>query len=543
MRRPALATATVTLLSLVAFTPASSALPSRTEDSARTAVQRLAVKNLKWEPCYERKVKAAYQRIECTTLKAPLDWKKPNGKKINLHISRLKARKKPRGVVFTNPGGPGDTGWALPLAFVDAGRNRLLDSMDVIGIDVRGTGYSTQASCKKVYGPSLDPRNRSAGNVKAMLAWSEKFAKACQNSGNKRLPSKYVTTAQTVYDLEWIRRNLKTSDNRKVNKIHWIGYSAGTWLGAYYARKWPKHTGRFVLDSVVDFTADWEATWDAQPKAFQKRFETFARWAAHHDGTYGLGTSQKAVIASYERIRAAVAKAGTVEYVDYDGERWDFSPPGMDREILASLYSKYSFEYLAGFLADLSEAANAGDARMARRAQDPYAGQAPTFENIGCNDTPTTRTPEEIAAYSGRTGPKYPLLGYARIFDACVHWKRSSGQLKLPRPTGRGLPKVLMIHSVGDPSTWYGGALRAHKAYRNSRLVTVRNEGDHALYAGDNPCVNAIVEKYLIDGVYPKKDLSCSGRPMPTPLRTARERERPVNPVLRAAELAEAGRG
>ncbi|WP_106402496.1 alpha/beta hydrolase [Actinocorallia populi] len=543
MRRPALVMATVTLLSLVSFVPSSSALPGRTEDPARTAVQRLAVKNLKWEPCFERKVKAAYRRVECTTLKSPLDWKKPNGKKITLHISRLKARKKPRGVVFTNPGGPGDLGWTLPLVFIDAGRNRLLDTMDIIGIDVRGTGYSTQASCKRFSSRNLDPRNRSAGNIKAALAQSAKFAKSCQNSGNKKLPSKYVTTAQTVYDLEWIRRNLKTSDNRKVNKIHWIGYSAGTWLGAYYARKWPKHTGRFVLDSVVNFASTWEATWDAQPEAFQKRFGTFARWAARHNGSYGLGTSQKAVTASYERIRADVVKAGTVEYLDYDGNSWDLYPQDVDQEIVTSLYSKYFFEYLAGFLADLSEASNAREARAARRAHNPYAGQTPTFMNIGCNDTPTKRTPEELVTYSGQAGPKYPLMGYARLFDSCVYWKRPSGQLKLPLPVGRGLPKVLMIHSVGDPATWYGGAVQAHKAYRNSRLVTVRNEGDHAIYAGDNPCVNAVVEKYLIDGVYPKKDLSCSGRPMPTPLRETRERDRPVNPVLRAAELAEAGRG
>jgi len=541
MRLRVLATTTVTamLLPLVAFVPSSSALSPRTAP-AENAVQRPAPQKLRWKSCHKRHRNTnfpRYARLECATLKAPLDWKKPNGKKITLSISRLKAREKAKGVLFTNPGGPGVPGWTLPLVFIDAGRERLLDQMDIIGIDVRGTGYSTQSSCRKTSGGVYDSRDRGKANVQAMLAQGKKRANACQKHGAKKLPSKYVTTAQTVYDLEWIRRNLTTSDGRKVKKIHWLGYSAGTWLGAHYARRWPKSTGRFVLDSVVDFSGSWQSFYDAQAKSFQARFGDFARWAAGYNEVYGLGGSRAAVLASYERIRAAAARNGRLK-IERSGGAEYYAPNDIDRAVTTSLYSKYLFMDLAGLLQDLSAAAKSDAAR--RRpgaAPDPYAGQAPTFDDIVCNDTPNTRGPKALVKFTAKWGKKYPLTGYSRLMDPCAHWKKPSGLLKLLRPVGKGLPPVLMVNSVGDPATPYSGAVKAHKAYRNSRLVTVRNEGDHTLYAGDNPCVDEIVEKYLLDGVYPRRDLSCPGTSASVP-RTARTADRPLNPVLRAWELA-----
>ena len=541
MHRPALALASVTMLSLVAFVPGASALP------AQEPSPRLAVQAIKWRPCFKTSPDPdhpEYVRLECADVQAPLDWKKPNGKKISLSVSRLKARKQPKGVVFTNPGGPGYTGWTTPLMFIDAERDRLLDTMDIIGVDVRGTGYSTQASCKNLYGRYLEVRDRSAANTKRLLADAEKIAKGCQQSGGKQLPSKYVTTAQTVYDLEWIRRSLKTSRGGKVKKINWIGYSGGTWLGAHYARKWPRSTGRFVLDSVTDFSSTWRVVFDDQPKGFQKRFGTFASWAAGYDDLYGLGTSQRAVVGRYEKIRAAISKTGWIQITDATGATRYFYPRQLDDLIIKALYSKGSFIGLARDLSLLNAATLDAQARTQSRrlsqAVDPTAGEPPTYFNITCNDTPFGRTPAQQAAHTKKDGARHPLAGYAPITNPCSYWKRPAGQLKLSRPVGRGLPPVLMIHSVNDPATSYSGAVKAHKAYANSRLITVKNEGDHALYASGNPCVDRAVERYLIDGVYPGHDGSCQGTPLPVPAGAgARTSPGTPNPLQRLAELSE----
>jgi len=516
MRRRALLAASGTVLSLVAFVPAAPALRAGPDP-----MDRLSARGVTWKSCVTKKdrmAKARYRGLECAELETPLDWASPHGPTIELVISRLKARRKAKGVVFTNPGGPGGSGLLMPLQLAEAGRTRLLDNMDVIGIDVRGVGRSTPATCRTVRGRVPDPRDRSAANVKRLLDRMRQHARACQEGGSAKLPSRYITTAQTVHDLEWIRRNLKTSAGRKVERIHWIGYSAGTWLGAHYARRWPRHTGRFVLDSVVDFSGGWHRTFDAWGGGFQKRFHRFADWAARYNELFGLGSSRRAVVRRYERIRAAVVRHGKVTVVSSEG-RTALYPADLDVKAASQLYSKTGFAFLAAFLRDLSPLA-VGKRTRVESENSPLADatsvESPMLLNILCNDTQFPRDPAQQLAFTARLGRKYPLLGYTHVQSPCAFWERPHHQLELLRPVGDGLPPLLLVHSVGDPATPYSGALRAHRAYRNSRLITVKNEGDHGIYGGDNACVNRIVERYLVDGRYPARDRTCPGTPLPT---------------------------
>ena len=54
--------------------------------------------------------------FQCATIKVPLDYSRPGGKKLNLAISRLKTstKKERRGVLLLNPGGPGVPGIDMP---------------------------------------------------------------------------------------------------------------------------------------------------------------------------------------------------------------------------------------------------------------------------------------------------------------------------------------------------------------------------------------------------------------------------------------------
>ena len=75
-----------------------------------------------------------------------------------------------------------------------------------------------------------------------------------------------------------------------------------------------------------------------------------------------------------------------------------------------------------------------------------------------------------------------------------------------------------MVNSVGDPSTPYAGALRAHHGFRNSRLLTIRDEGDHVSYGRNgNPCVDQAIHDFLLDGHLPHRDIECPGQPLPEP--------------------------
>jgi hypothetical protein len=69
--------------------------------------------NVRWGSCLE---KVASPRLECSTLEVPLGYRNPDGRQIEMTISRP-ASENPsqrRGVLLTNPGGPGITGLGFP---------------------------------------------------------------------------------------------------------------------------------------------------------------------------------------------------------------------------------------------------------------------------------------------------------------------------------------------------------------------------------------------------------------------------------------------
>ena len=67
---------------------------------------------LQQKPAWHRCDSSKSAAFQCATIKVPLDYSRPDGKKVDLAISRLKASSKSerRGVLMLNPGGPGSPG-------------------------------------------------------------------------------------------------------------------------------------------------------------------------------------------------------------------------------------------------------------------------------------------------------------------------------------------------------------------------------------------------------------------------------------------------
>ncbi|MFE9745453.1 alpha/beta hydrolase [Saccharothrix saharensis] len=89
--------------------------------------------------------------------------------------------------------------------------------------------------------------------------------------------------------------------------------------------------------------------------------------------------------------------------------------------------------------------------------------------------------------------------------------------MELKKPTGKGVPPVLMVQSERDPATPLEGAQRAHRNFAGSRMLTVTDEGDHGIYGFGNPCVDEVAEAFIVDGVVPPHDVTCPGTPLPDP--------------------------
>jgi pimeloyl-ACP methyl ester carboxylesterase len=457
---------------------------------------------IQWHKCFDTPPPGAppgSERLECGSFTAPMDWNNPgNGKTITIAVSRLRPKTgTAKSTVFTNPGGPGGEGRSLPLVYLD--RPKLSENAEIIGIDPRGTGASSNVTCGDFNAEGMnDPRDRSRANLDLIYGSMELQAKFCQTKSGEL--GRYVTTDQTVKDLDQLRQLLGKK------KVSWIGYSGGTWMGAYYATYFPKTLDRIVLDSNAEFTGPWQPVFDDWGMGFERRFRVdFLPWVAKYDNVFHLGKTGEDVRQAYERTRAELAEQPVTrpEGVYY--------PVKLDLLLRSALYSKANFEIAARTLAEL---AGTVQPKLTTQASYPDA-QNGTAYSIICNDTPFRGGRQYLERDAARDGAKWPLVGYYQIMGPCAFWDRPNVTLK--HPDGSGVAPTLMVQSVRDPATPLEGARKAHRNFANSVLLTVENEGDHGIYGLGNKCVNDIVERYLVDGITPAEDLTCQGIPLPAP--------------------------
>ncbi|NKE57525.1 alpha/beta hydrolase [Lentzea sp. PSKA42] len=338
----------------------------------------LADQEIKWQRCFDPVppgLPPGAEHLECGSFTAPMDWNNPNnGKTITIAVSRtIPQSGKAKTTIFTNPGGPGGAGRTLPLVYLN--RPKLSENAEIVGIDVRGTGASSNVTCGlfDTLG-STDPRDRSKANLDLLYSGMELQAKFCQTKSGEF--GRYVTTDQTVKDLDLLRQVL----GRK--KVDWLGYSGGSWMGAYYATYFPKTLDKIVLDSNVEFTGPWQPVFGNFGMGFERRFRVdFAPWVAKYDNVYHLGKTGEEVRQAYERTRAKLAEQPVTLP---DGT---YYPVTLDIVLIQGQYSKHSFDAAARKLAEL---AGAVPAQLNAQASYPDAGLA-TRHAILCNDTPFPR--------------------------------------------------------------------------------------------------------------------------------------------------------
>ncbi len=506
-----------------------------------------ATQGIDWEPCFDRdefpdELPEEAAALECGSYRVPRDWSAPEaGVDLTIAVSRLRpVTGRATRSLLTNPGGPGGAGRTMPLLFLERQRTAVLAHFEVIGIDVRGTGDSTNVTCgnQSATGGTLDPRNRRPANLDLIVDAAAFVARVCQDASGDLDP--FVTTDQTVRDLDLLRQLLGRQ------RIDWVGYSGGTWLGAYYATYFPERVDRFVLDANAEFTAPWQQVFANQALGFQRRFDVdFLTYVAAYPAYFDLGDTPEAVRRTYEDLRARLA----AEPLDV-AEGLAIYPPDLDFLIVGALYSTTRFQTAAEDIRTLRDAALAGggpaDVSMRLRSQElaarverarelaraggtlPLAPDAlsATFNAITCNDTPWRGDRATLVADSERLGNAHPLVGWYALSTSCVFWDRPAVELKAP--TGVGVPPVLMVQTERDPATPMEGARRAASGFAGARLLTVTDDGDHGTYAiQGNQCVDTVVEAYLVDGVVPAEGATCPGLPVPPPVPVAGDPSEP----------------
>lgn len=481
MKRLGLVTAMASLgAGLLAGPPASAAVT--------------AAPTITWGKCAVSGPDDPMNQAECAQVPVPLDHGKPNGRKIYIAISRIKAtdRANYQGVLLVNPGGPGGSGLAysagLARWLAGVGHAETAARYDIIGFDPRGVGSSRPAiSCDPGYFTPVRP-DYNVTTVAQERAWLDKskaYADACARKYGWMLP--YMRTSDVARDMDVIRRALGQ------NKISYYGFSYGTYLGATYGTLFPTRVKRMVLDGNVNPKEIWYQAQLSQNVAFERNMKLWWRWIAKYDSLYRLGTTQEAVERKYYAIRAAAKRKPIGGMV---------GPSELDDIMLTASYSTGWYHLLATALSDW---ATKQDPELLLALVNP-GGEDNDFAVYNAVLAADAKWPKKWSTWhrdAVRTYPKAKFATWNNVwFNAPVHfWKVKGGPaLKL---NGKGMPGVLLVQSELDAATPYQGGLEMHKVLPSSRLVVELSGKTHSNTLNGNACLDDKVAAYLNDGTLP----------------------------------------
>lgn len=462
-------------------------------------------------------------RLQCARVRVPLDWDQPRGRTIVLAVIRHLASKPAEriGTLFTNPGGPGDTGVGLVQGDPDG-----LDALgggrfDVVSWDPRGTHASTRVHCfrdrrseEQFWAGAAFPRTRAeAGRVQSRGA---ALARRCGEVSGWLLP--HISTADTARDMDHLR--VLVGDP----KLTYLGLSYGSYLGQTYANLFPRRVRAMLLNGIVDATR--------YAKSAEARTAAFAGSADEVFGQFlalcGRAGPQRCALAGggqTPRARWAQLLARL--------KRGPIAAPGGSGTRLVRQELTYGDLLTSQFepmRAPVSWPLNAANLAAALRGDGSALengasgslspagwGGASTSAAIQCADAPASRPPRawpQVFAALQRAGLLQGAAHFTWEWAPCASWP-VRGQDSYRGPWNARTPNpILLVNERYDPNTGYANAVHAQRYLGNAVLLT--HEGYGHLFAQDpSACVETAMVEYLTTLVTPPRGTVCQSESKP----------------------------
>ena len=444
---------------------------------------------------------------DCATIVAPLDYADPDGGTIDLAITRVKATGDKIGSLFVNPGGPGGSAvdYAKAADFI------------VEPVGARVLRHRRPRSPRRgLQRPRRVPDRRAAGRAGRLRRHPRQRRRG---AGDRRrsppLPGAgcaaksdpryaHVGTVDAARDLDLARALVKDET------LTYLGKSYGTMLGATYAELFPDRVGRMVLDGVLPASLDLVEVTKGQADAFEVAVLDFARDCLTHSDCPFSGSPEDAVAQLQDWL------AGLDADPLPGGDR-DLNEPLAAYAVLANLYFPgYDYPRLRGALAaaierdDPKQMFDILDARISRGPDGRYLDNSTeAFYAVTCLDRPYTGTVDDVKALAEEWKATAPTFGPALAWGLlpCKDWPASSEQVT--QTVAEGSNPILVVSTRKDPATPYQWGTLVADQLDNATLVTYEGVG-HTAYGEGSSCVDDAVDRYLLKGTVPKKDLVCS---------------------------------
>ncbi|MER6239083.1 alpha/beta hydrolase [Streptomyces clavifer] len=526
MRHPHPSRATFALASLAVLAATTvTACDSGADDAAaRPAVpSALSGQKLHWTACpAPSKAQGGGDRPEkfpdgtawqCSTMKVPLDYARPDGTTIDLALIRAKASRETTpqerlGSLVFNFGGPGGSGVStLPLLAADD-YAKLHERYDLVSFDPRGVGDSAGVKCLDTKAMdawlAADITPDDTAEEQAYARGVGAYARSCARNSGPVLA--HVGTQDAARDLDLMRHVLGDE------KLNYFGVSYGTQLGGVYAHLFPEKVGRTVFDAVVDPTSDVLANGLGQAKGFQGALENFTEDCVKQEECFFDG---KDPAADEKKLTALIESLDTKPLPTESGRLLTQSLAL--NGIAAALYDQ---EMGWMMLRDGLTMAAEGDGSVLlfladnlneRDDEDGYSQSNAAFAAVNCADYADRFTVADVRGHLPEIRKASSVFGEWMAWGLlqCTDWP-VVGHARTVDVTAAGADPILVIGNTGDPATPYEGAekMADHLGKGVGVRLTVEGEG-HGTYAV-NGCLTALVDTYLLDGAVPKDGTTCS---------------------------------
>ncbi|MFC8090437.1 alpha/beta hydrolase [Streptomyces sp. NPDC057301] len=501
------ASSVAALVPALAPATASAASASSAASAASAAANPLS-QYLQQKPAWHRCDREMPATFQCATIKVPLDYNRPSGKKLDLAISRLKTstEQERRGVLLLNPGGPGGPGVDMPQFMASELPKSVKAKYDLVGFDPRGIGQSSPVSCGLTPEQSNSERPYKAATFAKDVKWARTVAEKCDAKQGDKL--RHITTRNTARDMDVIRAVLGEK------KISYLGYSYGTYLGAVYTQMFPKRSDRFVLDSAVDPARVWRGMIQIWAEGTEPAFTRWTEWTAERHSTYKLGKTPEAVRKTfYDLVAQADRKP-----IELDGTK--LTGDDIRTGTRATFFSVRDAAESVVELKKAAEGRPASGGREGRtlKPQPPSFARAVPEDNgdagfwsVVCADTRNwPRDPEQYRADAIRDKARYPLYGdFVSNIKPCAFWKKNGSE---PATTIDNKVGALILQNEWDSQTPLASGQGLRRVMKGAKMVTVAGGVGHGIY-GSKSCADKPATAYLTTGKLPVKDVTCKAAP------------------------------
>ncbi|MEV6909448.1 alpha/beta hydrolase [Amycolatopsis sp. NPDC051071] len=488
------------------------------EAAGTPAAQVGATPPVNWGACTADQIRGVpadqAKFYSCARYRVPIDH--DNAALGTIDIAMLKrAAKTPDkkiGSLFLNPGGPGGSGFRMPIGATNYFQPQVLDRFDLIGFDPRGVGdsnplkcFTTQEDANDVFGAQV-PVPLSRQEISGTLAAYRDYGQFCKNNAGALL--NHMSTKDVVRDLDKMRAGVGDQ------KLTFVGFSYGTLIGSTYTGMFPKQSRAIVIDGNVDpalRTNDGVQYDRERARGFEISLDGFLRKCGQVGPkcSFSSGTPRQ----KFDEIRTYLRRQ-PIKLPD--GSSYDIN--AFTSTVSGVLYSPTSFPPLADDLQALYNAIHPPSAQVqtAQAVQlkvlrsgangradadpdSPYVGDDSYFA-VNCSDKKITVKQEKVPEIAAKWEKESPTFGRYQAFSdvaGCPVWPAKRPDVYRGPWRAKTDTPVLVVGNYYDPATQYLFAKRMADQLGNARLLSVDAFGHCIL--GDSLGVDKVTADYLID--------------------------------------------